>query len=231
LTATPAAVAALERFSPAPAIVVRSGSAENRHAYWTLQGPISADEATAANRRLAHALGTDPGTVTTAATILRPPGTSNFKHGPPTLVMAERLQPWRRVSARALVGKLDDPPVAKPAPPEAAAPRARQCLQDDGLRRVVPAVYVQALTGLMPGRDGKVSCPFHGEDSTPSLHVYADPADGWYCFGCGRGGSIFDLGAEVYGLSTRGRDFIQLRRRLRETLGAWAPETARDCER
>jgi len=79
---------------------------------------------------------------------------------------------------------------------------------------VAPVVYVQVLTGLRVGRDGKVSCPFHGEDRTPSLHVYEAPADGWYCYACARGGSIFDLAAEVFGLSTRGRDFTVLRRRL-----------------
>jgi hypothetical protein len=36
------------------------------------------------------------------------------------------------------------------------------------LREISPLVYVQALTGLTPGRDGKVSCPFHGADRTPS---------------------------------------------------------------
>jgi len=68
-----------------------------------------------------------------------------------------------------------------------------------------------------------VSCPFHGEDRTPSLHVYEHPAAGWYCYGCGRGGSIFDLAAAVFGLSTRGREFVELRARLQAALGAWAP--------
>ena len=57
----------------------------------------------------------------------------------------------------------------------------------------------------------------------PSLHVYDDPAAGWYCYGCGRGGSIFDLGAEVFGLATRSREFVELRARLQAALGAWAP--------
>jgi CHC2 zinc finger/RepB DNA-primase from phage plasmid len=218
----PAAIAALDAFRPAAAIVVRSGSGENRHAYWTLSGPIGVEDATAANRRLAHALGADGGAVTTAATILRPPGTANFKHTPAVAVVAERIQPWRRVSARRLVGEPDDPPA------RATAPRVERrdvgdVSGDDGLRQVAPAVYVQALTGLSAGRDGKVSCPFHGEDRTPSLHVYEDPSAGWYCYGCGRGGSIFDLGAEVFGLSTRGREFVELRARLQATLGAWAP--------
>ena len=213
------AVAALRAFTPAPAIIVRSGSGEHRHAYWPLTGPVDTAAATAANRRLAHAIGADVGAVTTAATILRPPDTRNFKQHPPMPVVAERLQPWRKVSATRLVGDLADPPGPEPRIP-ASAMRA-----DDGdpLRQIAPAVYVQVLTGLTTGRDGKVSCPFHGEDRTPSLHVYSDPADGWYCYGCRRGGSIFDLGAEVFGLSTRGRDFVELRRRLHAALGAWAP--------
>jgi hypothetical protein len=204
-----------------------TGSPGHRHAYWTLQKPVSADEATVANRRLAHALGADSGAVTSAATILRPPGTSNFKHQPPTAVIAECLWPWRRVSARALVDELDDPPARK-TPQQGRRGVGHVGSDDDVLRQVTPAVYVQALTGLTVGRDGKVSCPFHGEDHSPSLHVYEDPAAGWYCFGCRRGGSIFDLAAEVFGLSTRGRDFIELRRRLRETLDVWAPDAGGD---
>lgn len=217
---TPEAIAGLQAFRPAPAMIVRSGSGENRHAYWTLTRALRADDATAANRRLAHAVGADTGAVTSAATILRPPATSNFKHKPPAAVVAERLQPWRRVSPRSLVDALADPPTLRTKSP--ARPADVVAAEDDALRRVTPAVYVQALTGLEPGRDGKVSCPFHGTDRTPSLHVYDDPHDGWYCFGCGRGGSVFDLGAEVFGLSTRGREFVELRSRLQEALAAWS---------
>jgi hypothetical protein len=120
-----------------------------------------------------------------------------------------------------LLNGLAHPPARAPRPHGRAKRPA--VASDDELREISPAVYVQVLTGLTPGRDGKVSCPFHGEDRTPSLHVYSDPADGWYCFGCQRGGSIYDLGAEVFGLSTRGRDFVMLSRRLHEALGAWAP--------
>jgi hypothetical protein len=227
---TPAAVDALRAFTPAPAIVIRSGSGENRHAYWTLTRPLTAAAATAANRRLAHALGADPGAVTSAAAILRPPGTRNHKHTPPTPVVAGRLQPWRRVNAARLVDERDEPPeAAASALRRPAVTPAAGRAELDGLRDVAPRVYVEALTGLRPGRDGKVSCPFHGPDSTPSLHVYETAADGWYCYGCGRGGSVFDLGAEVWCLSTRGPDFVELRTRLRDALGACAPET--DAER
>jgi CHC2 zinc finger len=214
---TPDAITALDAFRPEPAMIVRSGSGQNRHAYWTLIRGLGADDATAANRRLAHALGACSSAVISAAAILRPPGTSNFKHDPPTPVIAERLQPWRRVSSRSLIDSLPAPPTPTTRPKVANA-----ASDDDVLRRVPPAIYVEALTGLRPGRNGKVSCPFHGEDRTPSLHVYDEPEDGWYCFGCGRGGSLFDLGAEVFGLSTRGRDFIELRSRLQATLGAWS---------
>jgi hypothetical protein len=43
---SPQAVTALEAFRPAPAIVVRSGSAERCHAYWTLTGSLGAEAAT-----------------------------------------------------------------------------------------------------------------------------------------------------------------------------------------
>ncbi len=87
--------------------------------------------------------------------------------------------------------------------------------------------FVEEMFGARLERRGDrhvCRCPLPGhDDQTPSFTIY--PGDrGWYCFGCGRGGSIFDLGAEVYGLSTRGRDFVELRRRLRDALSAWAPD-------
>ena len=52
------------------------------------------------------------------------------------------------------------------------------------------------------------------EDRTPSLHVYESPERGWFCFGCGFGGSIYDLAGRVWRLETRGEDFLTLRARL-----------------
>ena len=80
-----------------------------------------------------------------------------------------------------------------------------------------PPVYVEVLLGAPASRDAKVRCSFH-LDATPSLHVYSTPEQGWYCFGCRLGGTIFDLAAEVWGMDTRGPDFLRLRRRLREAL-------------
>src|SRR3954451_13164109 len=49
---TPEALARLAAFEPAPSIVVRSGSGENRHAYWPLLRALEPAAARAANQRL-----------------------------------------------------------------------------------------------------------------------------------------------------------------------------------
>ena len=95
-------------------------------------------------------------------------------------------------------------------------PRARRrrgsSTSGDPLRGIPATTYVPVLTGQQLGRDGKATCPWH-EDWNPSLHVYDDDR-GWYCFQCGAGGSIIDLGARLYGLEPRGRGFHDIRRRL-----------------
>jgi DNA primase len=78
-------------------------------------------------------------------------------------------------------------------------------------------VYFERLTGLRVGRSGKLHCLFH-DDRSPSLHVYREPERGWYCFGCQRGGSVYDLAALLFGRGTRGRYFVELRRELEQRL-------------
>jgi len=205
-----AASAALERFTPAPAIVVGSGG--GRHAYWALAAASDPAEAEQLNRRLAHALGADRASCD-AARILRPPGTLNHKYDPPRRVVLERFT-GELFSAADVAGELADPPARAGRDGGLGPARTRSA---DPLLELEPRAYVEALTGLAVGRAGKVSCPFH-EDSTPSLHVYATPAGGWYCYGCRRGTSIYNLAAPLWGLETRGRDFIELRARLYELL-------------
>jgi hypothetical protein len=213
-----ASVARLATFVPPPAVVVRSGTAANVHAYWPLVRPLAADEATAANHRLAEVLGADVRSAD-ATRILRAPGTRNFKHDPPRAVTLERFELARRFTVAELVGTN-----AMGASTSAAASDEAHAsaMDDDPLRRIPPAVYVQVLTGRVAGRARKVRCPFH-EDRTPSLHVYERPEQGWYCFGCGRGGSIYDLAAELYGVSPRGRGFLRLRVLLQQRFPQWAP--------
>lgn len=94
-----------------------------------------------------------------------------------------------------------------------SAATGRVGASSDRLRSVPPPVYFERLTGLRVGRSGKLRCLFH-DDRVPSLHVYREPERGWYCFGCRRGGSIYDLAALLSGRSTRGSDFRELRREL-----------------
>lgn len=212
---TEEAVEALERFRPAPAVVVLSGSEDHRHAYWPLRRPLTPAQARQANRRLAHALGADMA-ATDAARILRPPDTLNHKHARPRPVRCILLEAVGYTAAE-VVGRLPDPPVGRPA----AVPRPSTALLDasDPLRAIPATEYVPALLGVELPRDGKVCCPFH-DDRTPSLHVY-DGGSGWYCFGCERGGSIIDLGAEIYSVEPRGSGFHTIRRRLAaDLLGA-----------
>jgi hypothetical protein len=77
---------------------------------------------------------------------------------------------------------------------------------------IAPPDYVRDLAGLEVGPDGgKVGCPFHF-DRTPSLHVYPTAKRGWYCYGCERGGNIFQFAALVGGFSLplRGADFLRV---------------------
>jgi RepB DNA-primase from phage plasmid/CHC2 zinc finger len=207
------AVAALAAFEPQPAIVIASGTGDNRHAYWPLVEPLARGEVERANRRLAHALGADPASAD-AARILRVPCTLSHKHAPPTPVEALRLDARWRVSAEDVVGSLPDPP----APPRPRlAPTEHRA--DDPLLEIAPEVYARRLLGVEVPRHRKVACPFH-EDRHASLHVYESARRGWYCFGrCRRGGTIYDLAAPLHGYPARGADFLRLRAEPRRLFG------------
>jgi hypothetical protein len=200
-------VAALMAFRPRPAIQVASGSGRNCHAYWVLRDVVGLDVVEQINRRLALELGADA-RCCDAARILRPAGSANWKGGRPAAVRLIALDAQHRVDVAELDRRL-------PIEPEAADRRrwSPRAADSDPLLAISPRVYVERLMGRPVGRSGKVCCPFH-EDRTPSLHVYEDPQRGWFCFGCGRGGSIYDFAAPLLGRGTRGEDFIELRREL-----------------
>ena len=186
-------------------MVVASGG--GKHAYWSIWPPLAPDRLERANRRLAHALGADM-RATDCARILRPPGTFNHKTGEPVPVEIERLN-VEVYEARAIVEGLPDPP----APRRRERPPAARLASDDPLLGIPATVYVEALTGREVGRDSKVRCPFH-DDHTPSLHAFDDPARGWACFGCDRGGTIIDFGAALWEIEPRGAGYHEIRRRL-----------------
>jgi hypothetical protein len=212
---SPDSIAALEAFEPQPSLVVASGSGQ--HAYWSLSAPTVPEAIERANRRLADWLGADL-RATDAARILRPPGTLNHKSDPPRPVCIERFA-HDVYTLGEVVGHLPDPP--SPARERRRSSRRGQGEDEivDALRAIEPADYIEALTGHVVGRDGKVRCPFH-DDRTPSLHCYDTAGEGFYCFGCCRGGDIFSAGGLLWGLDPHS-DFRELRDRLAaELLGA-----------
>ncbi|NMA06530.1 MAG: hypothetical protein GX928_02275 [Ruminococcaceae bacterium] len=67
------------------------------------------------------------------------------------------------------------------------------------LSQIKSAVSVESLL-LRYGfnlNHNKMCCPFHKE-KTPSFHVKGEH---WKCFGCGKGGDIFDFTSEYFGIS------------------------------
>jgi hypothetical protein len=208
----------LHAFRPRPALIVASGSGVNSHAYWPLSSPLPPEQAEVANLRLAEALGADHACFD-AGRILRPPGTWNFKHRPPRPVALLALRSELQYDASDVVGHL-------PSIDEQHVRRRWHSPDREGrgdaLLSIEPSVYVADLLGQRPGRNRKVRCPFH-HDERPSLHVYETGLRGWCCFSCRRGGTIYDLAAAVWGVETRGRAFVELRRRL---LDRYQPELA-----
>ena len=217
----PPSIEALERYRPAPSMIVRSGS--GAHGYWSLVEPVAPDELEQANRRLAHALGADM-RATDAARILRPPGTFNHKTGSPVAVTLEATLAIY-ANAAAVVGGLPDAPEGRPAPAR-SLPARGLAGGGDHLLAIPSSLYVPALTGREPNAAGYVQCPFHsgGEERTPSLKTWDDPDRGWACFGaCAlAGGTIVDFGARLFGIRPRGAGYHQIRQRLERELQARA---------
>ena len=205
-----AAARALEPVEPEPSAIVMT-SYGHLHAYWSLVRAVPPAVIERANRRLAWALWGDLAS-NDAARILRPPATLNHRRGraPVSLLAAS----GRACRLGELVGGLLDPP-GPPSP--VGAPRRRSHADRDPLLALDPDRYVSALTGQEVPRSRKVRCPLH-EDRTASLHVYPDAAHGWFCFGCRRGGSVYDLAAGVWGIEPRGAGFVAIADRLRATL-------------
>ncbi|MBD0282653.1 MAG: hypothetical protein ICV69_10735 [Thermoleophilaceae bacterium] len=70
----------------------------------------------------------------------------------------------------------------------------------------------------------RCSLPDHDEQN-PSCRVYPTAERGWVCFGCRRGGSIYDLASLLEGGpggrrgALHGEEFTRVRRRVWELLG------------
>jgi hypothetical protein len=201
-----------------PTLEVASGTPEHLHLYWRLRRRATNAQVESANRRLAIMLGGDPG-CGDIARVLRPPDTFNHKHDPPRAVRLLAHRPRARYTLAEFASGLpaDAHPVQAPGS-QSTPRRVGRTPLDRALLAIPAAAYVRVLANARPNRAGKVLCPFHRE-TEPSLQLYADGT--FYCFGagCKRGGTIFDFAAAMWGLATRGKDFLELRRRLALAFG------------
>jgi hypothetical protein len=211
----PPSAGRLLRFRPSLHMLVSSGG--GYHAYWLLREPIDPARLREANRQLAEVVGGDQ-QAADAARILRPPGTLNFKteYGRPRPVELVACERHPRYLAEEIVGRL---PQRRRARRRSARPLNSQ-RASDRLQRIPPALYFRELAGLEPDRGGKACCPLPDhDDPDPSCHVYEAAEQGWYCYGCGRGGDIYELAGALWGFRREGRQFVELRELLEKRFG------------
>jgi hypothetical protein len=80
--------------------------------------------------------------------------------------------------------------------------------------------YVMALTGEDVDTRRQACCPLPDhDDNTASFKAYDNCS--WTCYGCNRGGRIFDFAAALWGIHgpLRGDTFREVRNRLRDVFG------------
>ena len=204
----------LRAFPRRPHMVVASGGSGGVHAYWRLAVPVSPGDGEAANRALAVALGGDPQS-TNRGRIMRLPGTLNRKRrrvAACRVVMCDLARPGYELDE--LCAGLSDPR-RDGGSRRGSGPGA---VGDDHCRTIPAGVYFERLAGTAVPRSGLVSCPAPDHpDRHPSCSVSGTV---WWCFACGRGGSIYDLASVLeggpVGTALRGEEF----RRARELVAA-----------
>jgi hypothetical protein len=154
---------------------------------------------------------------------MRLPGSFNGKRGRWCRVL--RADRSRALVDRDQVRKaLADPDPPRPLP--APASNGYRGEGDDVLQLIDPPAYFRALAGVeVPPEGGMVKCPLPGrEDAYASCQVFAEAERGW-CFGCSRGGRIYDLAGLLaggpWGRELRHEAFGPLARARRG--GAWLP--------
>jgi hypothetical protein len=143
------------------------------------------------NRRLCHRLDGDPACCESGR-IMRLPGTFNAKRGAwCRIVRADQRRP--PVDPEAIRASLPDP--EPPRPDGGSGRQGNGVARPDELAPIAPPAYFQALCSVrVPDGGGMVRCPLPDhDDAYASCQVYAEAEQGWWCFGCARGGRIRDL--------------------------------------
>jgi hypothetical protein len=194
-----------------PHLIVSSG--RGVHAFWRLAQalpahPLQREYVERANLRLSYQLAGDI-QVRHRNCLLRAPGSINNKNGNWCHVLFADLQrpPYE---VRTLIGPLPEPPAeflgrpTKRRAPARARPLATHLHDEDPARAITPRDYFRVLANRDPGEHKFIQCPnpAHkgGEERTPSCEVFDTPQEGWHCWGCGAGGSIYDLAGVMLGV-------------------------------
>jgi hypothetical protein len=228
--ATDALVAAARLLAlPArPHLVAFSGSG-GAHGYWRIEQTLDAEWIERANVWLIHHVGDGADYASFDRNrFMRLPGTRNLKSGRYCQLIYADLTS-RAYDVRDLVGDLPDPPADDPRAPkrirrQPTAPSPRRGAIDDPVDRWTPREYFAALCGVAEtNRDGKARCPLPDhDDPRASLWIGDSPEAGWFCFGCSRGGRIFDLASLLiggpWGADLRGEAFREARAELERRL-------------
>ncbi|HEY4279696.1 MAG TPA: hypothetical protein VGM91_15835, partial [Conexibacter sp.] len=126
--------------------------------------------------------------------LMRLAGTVNYKSGRHARVIHADLA-LRPYSLRDLVGDLPDLP-SRRAPRRPGQP----VNNDDPYKTIAPATYFVELAGVDVVGYGLIRCPAPDhDDDHPSCNVGDDADTGWWCHGCARGGTIYDLASVLLG--------------------------------
>jgi hypothetical protein len=196
-----------------PHLTVHSGGGV--HCYWRLCEELEPAEIESLNRRLCRLVGGDA-TCTDRGRIMRLPGSFNGKRGRWCRVLkADRSR--HALDPEQVRRAIPDPEPPTPAPRRDGY-RGGPAL-DDELVLVDPPAYFRALCALeVPEAGGMIRCPLPDhDDSHSSCQVFAEAERGWWCYGCGRGGRIYDLASLLaggpWGRELREEAFLRSRER------------------
>jgi RepB DNA-primase from phage plasmid len=180
-----------------PCLTVHSGG--GLHCYWRVTEELEPAEIESLNRRLCRLVGGDQA-CTDRGRIMRLPGTFNGRRGR-----------WCRVLKADRSRAPVDPEQVRRAIPDPEPPRLASAprldgnqggpVHEDELARIDPPTYFRALAGVaVPAEGGLIPCPLPDhDDSRASCQVFAEAERGWWCFGCARGGRIYDLASLMSG--------------------------------
>jgi hypothetical protein len=203
---------ALARTVPVRLAVESGGASDDQerrlHLYLLSDRWLDPDELEAANAALAERLGSDR--VGDRGRLMRLPGTRNLKSGAPgrwcRILAADLHAPG--IDMRRILG---DGPL-RPTRPAPARRNGIHRPTGAGLETLAPRDWFAALEPDRPvTRYGYARCPLH-EEQIPSLKLYDAAAEGWYCWGCGRGGDLIEYAAwRLHGRPARDLDARQFR--------------------